>query len=95
MPKSRPPREVWDQLRFIVWNRDKRRCVRCKVKVAFGGFHLDHIVSGKRGTNKFNNLRVLCPRCHCLRADLRHAGMVANAVRDGVIPPNWRELTWE
>ena len=37
----------------------------------------------------------LCRRCHVLRADKRHRGMIANALRDGIIPPNWRELVWE
>jgi 5-methylcytosine-specific restriction endonuclease McrA len=56
---------------------------------------IDHIHSGKLATNKFKNLRTLCRRCHVLRADHRHAGMIASALRDGVIPPNWRELVWE
>jgi hypothetical protein len=45
--------------------------------------------------NKFSNLRTLCRRCHVLRADMRHRGMVAAALRDGIIPWNWRELVWE
>jgi hypothetical protein len=31
---------------------------------------------------------------HVLRADHRHRGMVANALKLGIIPPNWRELVW-
>jgi hypothetical protein len=34
--------------------------------------HIDHIISGKHGTNDDGNLRVLCRRCHILRADRRH-----------------------
>jgi hypothetical protein len=30
-----------------------------------------------------------------LRADLRHRGMIAKALKDGIIPPKWRELVWE
>ena len=57
--------------------------------------HCDHIVSGKRGTNKLKNLRTLCAPCHALRADARHRGMTANELRRGNLPPNWRELVWE
>lgn len=95
MPKSRPPRSIWNELRWVCWNRDKRKCVRCKKRVAFNQFHLDHIISGKYGTNKLCNLRVLCHRCHCLRACLRHQGMIAKALSSGIIPVNWRELVWE
>ena len=47
------------------------------------------------GTNELTNLRTLCRRHHCLRADHRHRGMIAGALRDGVIPPNWRGLVWD
>lgn len=57
--------------------------------------HIDHIKSGKLGSNKLKNLRVLCRRCHTLRADNRHRGMIASALRAGVIPPDWRSLVWE
>lgn len=57
--------------------------------------HIDHIRSGRTGTNHDTNLRTLCRRCHTLRADPRHRGMIASALRRGIIPPNWRELVWE
>lgn len=95
MPRHRPPREVWAELRRLVWERDGGRCVRCRAPLTFETFHCDHIRSGKLGSNALANLRVLCRRCHVLRADNRHRGMIAAALRDGVIPPNWRELVWE
>jgi 5-methylcytosine-specific restriction endonuclease McrA len=70
-------------------------CIRCKVQLTLEAAHIDHIQSGKRGTNEFKNLRTLCRRCHVLRADMRHRGMIASALRDGIIPSNWRELVWE
>jgi 5-methylcytosine-specific restriction enzyme A len=94
MPKKRPPREVWQSLRRIVWLRDARRCVRCEKPQKLTECHIDHVQSGKRGTNKLSNLRTLCRRCHVLRADLRHQGMIAQALADGLIPPDWRELVW-
>jgi hypothetical protein len=27
--------------------------------------------------------------------DPRHRGMIANALKLSIIPPNWRELVWE
>jgi hypothetical protein len=57
--------------------------------------HIDHIQSGMLGTNRDTNLRVLCQRCHVLRADRRHQGMIAAALRAGIIPPDWRRLVWD
>lgn len=96
MPKRRPPREVWDcNIRPAIWRRDGKQCVRCQDPVSLEACHIDHIRSGKNASNEFKNLRTLCRRCHVLRADLRHQGMIAAALRDGIIPPNWRELVWE
>jgi len=95
MPKTRPPKEVWDAMRAKVWERDGKQCVHCLTAVALESCHIDHIRSGKLANNSFGNLRTLCRRCHCLRADHRHQGMIAGALRDGIIPPNWRELVWE
>ena len=95
MPKTRPPKEVWKALRKIVWSRDGRKCVRCSKPQKLTECHIDHIQSGKRGTNKLKNLRTLCERCHVLRADHRHQGMIASALRRGIIPEDWRGLVWE
>ncbi len=94
MPRRRPPAEIWQGLRQKVWQRDGKRCVRCKAEVVLAECHIDHIQSGKLGTNSMKNLRTLCRRCHVLRADFRHRGMIASALRDGIIPPNWRDLIW-
>ena len=94
MPKSRQPREVWRETRRKVWERDNGQCQHCDKPVTLNACHIDHIRSGKHGTNEMSNLRTLCRRCHVLRADMRHRGMIANALRDGIIPPNWRELVW-
>lgn len=95
MPKSRQPREVWQQTRLKVLERDGYACVRCGCVLTVETAHIDHIKSGKLAGNELSNLRSLCRRDHVLRADKRHRGMVAAALRDGIIPPNWRELVWE
>lgn len=95
MPRHRPPRDVWDALRLIVLERDRWQCVRCNLPVAVDTANIDHIRSGKLATNALSNLRALCRRCHVLRADNRHRGMIAAALRDGLIPPDWRSLVWE
>jgi 5-methylcytosine-specific restriction endonuclease McrA len=94
MPRSRQPREIWAETRRAVFERDGGRCVHCGAEVALDQCHIDHIQSGKHGTNEMHNLRALCRRCHVLREDNRHRGMTAAALRDGIIPPNWRELVW-
>ena len=97
MPKQRLPREVWNEVRRAVWERDQGVCQYPSGPhpVALAEAHIDHVLSGKRGTNQLSNLRTLCRLHHVLRADHRHRGMIAQALRDGVIPANWRELVWE
>lgn len=101
MPRKRQPKEIWDATRKKIWLRDKGRCQSpyCTDKpewsLPLNECHIDHIHSGKLGTNETTNLRVLCRRCHVLRIDARHRGMIAKALKDGIIPPNWRELLWE
>jgi 5-methylcytosine-specific restriction endonuclease McrA len=95
MPKKRLDRESWDIKRAGVWQRDGGICVHCHTPVALEVCHIDHIRSGKLAGNDLSNLRVLCRRCHVLRSDHRHRGMIAAALRDGIIPPNWRELVWD
>lgn len=95
MPKKRQPREIWNDTRKRVWERDGGRCVHCDAAVKLNKCHIDHIKSGKLAGNEMSNLRTLCRRCHVLRADPRHRGMIANALRDGIIPPDWRDLVWE
>jgi 5-methylcytosine-specific restriction enzyme A len=95
MPRHRPQCARWQRLRKKVWQRDNGMCVRCQTPLELHDCHIDHIVSGKSGNNQLSNLRVLCYRCHALRADPRHRGMTASALRKGIIPSNWRELLWE
>jgi 5-methylcytosine-specific restriction endonuclease McrA len=95
MPKKRLPAETWkNNIRPIVWNKDKKKCVRCKSPVTLTKCHIDHIQSGLKGTNKINNLRTLCRKCHVLRKDFRHRRLIHKALKDGLIPPNWREHLW-
>lgn len=95
MPRKRPPREIWQETRRAVLARDGYLCVRCQTPLTEETAHIDHIQSGKRGSNHLSNLRTLCRRCHVLRADARHRGMIAQAIADGIIPADWRPLVWD
>ena len=95
MPKNRQPKEVWMITRERIWVRDDKKCVRCNLPLTLDECHIDHIKSGKMGSNEDKNLRTLCIACHVLRADLRHSGMRATAISKGIIPPKWRHLVWE
>jgi 5-methylcytosine-specific restriction enzyme A len=95
MPKKRQPKEVWRETRIKVLIRDNYKCVRCEISVSEKTAHIDHIKSGKLGTNHLTNLRTLCRRCHVLRADFRHRGMIAKALQDEIIPADWRKLVWD
>jgi 5-methylcytosine-specific restriction enzyme A len=95
MPKKRLSRELWRLKRLEVLERDGWMCVRCHSSLTERTAHIDHIRSGKLGTNQMTNLRALCRPCHVLRADRRHRGMISRALADGIIPPDWRTLVWD
>ncbi|HEY9629085.1 MAG TPA: HNH endonuclease [Coleofasciculaceae cyanobacterium] len=98
----RPPREVWQQTRERIWQRDQGRCQGpyCQEQ-AIGSLplkqaHIDHIVElSSGGRHGDENLRTLCRGCHSLRASPAHRGMISGALREGVIPADWRSLVWE
>lgn len=92
----RQPREVWVATRLKVWTRDRGQCVRCCVELMLNECHIDHICEiSKGGENDVGNLRTLCRRCHVLRANKSHQGMISKALKDGIIPPDWRCHVWE
>ena len=96
----RPPQELWAQIRAAVWGRDEGRCrgPYCvgASPLPLETVHIDHIVPlSHGGSNHLDNLRTLCRRCHTLRADNAHRGLIQAALRDEVIPPDWRGLVWE
>jgi 5-methylcytosine-specific restriction endonuclease McrA len=101
MPRKRQPKAIWRATRKRIWLRDQGRCQGpyCRDQPLWSlpleRAHIDHIQSGKLGSNAEHNLRVLCRRCHVLRADRRHQGMIAAALRAGIIPPDWRALVWD
>jgi 5-methylcytosine-specific restriction enzyme A len=95
MPRKRLDKELWDDIRIKVWERDSKKCTKCNVDISIDECHIDHIKSGILGTNKLENLRTLCRRCHVLRADLRHQGMISKALLQGIISPGWREQVWD
>lgn len=101
MRRRRMPREIWRAtLRHLVWERDGRQCqgpyCAGAPPISLETAHIDHITPlSKGGTNELANLRTLCRRCHVLRAGREHQGMIAAALRDGIIPADWRPLVWE
>lgn len=100
MSIRRQPAEIWNHVtRPRIWRRDRGQCVRClhlgiHHVLSLESCHIDHIQSGRRGSNADDNLRVLCRLHHVLREDIRHRGMIGGALKQGLIPPNWRELLW-
>lgn len=95
MPRKRPHRLIWNVIRKRIFLRDGGVCKHCKIPLNLDECHVDHIISGKRGDNRDENLRILCRRCHILRQDHRHRGMIANGLKDGIIPVNYRDVMWE
>lgn len=91
----RQPQEIWQDTRRKVWERDGGRCVHCGRPVTLDECHIDHIRRGIRLDHRMSNLRILCRRCHVLRKDNGHRGMISSALRQGIIPANWRDLVWE
>lgn len=100
MRRRRPPTELWRSIRQRVWLRDGGCCrgPYCvgAAPIPLVQAHIDHIRPlSKAGGSQLENLRVLCRRCHVLRAGHEHQGMIAHALADGLIPPDWRGLVWE
>lgn len=98
----RPLREIWVQKRQRVWARDQGKCQGpyCIGALPFSlpleQAHIDHILElSGGGTNAMSNLRTLCRRCHTLRASIAHQGLIAQALKDEMIPADWRSLVWE
>jgi 5-methylcytosine-specific restriction endonuclease McrA len=96
----RLPPAIWALRRQQIWGRDGGFCQGpyClgAAPIPLEYAHIDHIQPlSKGGTNDMANLRTLCRRCHVLRAGHEHQGMIAAALRDGIIPPDWRPLVWE
>lgn len=98
----RQPSSLWQETRTRIWRRDSGRCQgpycqhQSPYSLCLEDAHIDHILElSQGGADSDDNLRTLCRRCHCLRASIAHHGMVASALRDGVVPPNWRALVWE
>ncbi|MGE7934596.1 HNH endonuclease [Viridibacillus arvi] len=96
MPKKRSPSETWyKNIRPIIWKRDGEKCVNCSTCISLSECHIDHILSGLKGSNKFSNLRTLCPRCHVLRSDNNHRGMIQSALGKNLIVADWRKFVWD
>jgi 5-methylcytosine-specific restriction protein A len=98
--RRRLARELWQKRRREVWERDGGYCrgpyCVAAAPIPLEQAHIDHMLPlAKGGSNNLANLRVLCRRCHVLRADNHHRGMIAAALRDGIIPADWRPLVWE
>lgn len=96
MRPARQPLPVWRETRRRIYARDGGLCRHCGEAVRLRACHIDHILPLWRGgSNADSNLRVLCRVCHILRDDPGHRGMIAAALKRGIIPPNWRELVWD
>lgn len=51
-----------DDVKVLVWQRDKGRCVRCGTQE---NLEFDHIIAlAKGGSNTFRNLQILCADCN-------------------------------
>ena len=77
-----------------VHERDGRRCRRCHEPVAYGAAEFDLIDQSPTAPWSVSNMLVLCRRCSVLRL-ANGTGRIATALRDEVIPADWRPLVWD
>lgn len=90
-------------LKMAVWERDGHQCQSplpppiCQGKpyIGFKECDVDHIQAGKRGSNDYDNLRVLCPVCHALRDDGYHVQLLMEMLEAGLMPEGWHLYKWE
>lgn len=94
--------EYWRTIRREVAERDLYKCQSpyCKDTLPYSlkgkYYEIDHIIPiSKGGTNKKTNLRVLCERCHALRADKSHEYMRQNLIAQGRLSVNCYRYLWE
>jgi len=93
MRNRQPPSAVWTDRGRTAWERDGRQCVRCEAFLSFKDSRTDRV--DPSGSYGLGNLRTLCRRCYTLRVANVGKGLAAGALRDGIIPPDWRGLVWD
>jgi 5-methylcytosine-specific restriction enzyme A len=99
---KRQHKAEWKKTRKRIWERDQGKCQgpycidTLPYSLPLWQADIDHIVElSNGGSNRDRNLRVLCRRCHVLRASHAHQGMISRALKQGLIPADWRPLVWE
>lgn len=60
-----PQRVFSDEQRRAVYRRDEGQCQMCKEEVAWGDFHVDHLIPHSQGgKTTVANAQLLCPTCN-------------------------------
>lgn len=99
MPRQRPEPSIWAKQRRQAWETYGGLCqgpyCRGKPPLPLSQVQIDHQYSGKLANNAQRFLRPLCKRCHALRLDYRHRGLIVKALQQNLIPPDWRQFLWD
>jgi 5-methylcytosine-specific restriction endonuclease McrA len=94
--KDRQLKEIWQMTRKKIIKHEQSTRLRYKAKINESSAQLDQIITRKLGTHKSENLRTLRGRCHLLGNVPRHRRMMVEALKNGVLCPDWRaELSKE
>lgn len=65
-----PFRGFNQEQRRIIWAASKGKCARCRKKLRFSSFHVDHVFPHSRGgPTTLENAALLCPRCNAKKGD--------------------------
>lgn len=81
LPASGKPKEFLfgidiSRRRYEVWERDGRRCVKCKTYVTFEQMEMDHIERRPFGDDSMENLQTMCGpfqnKCHTGGKESKH-----------------------
>lgn len=89
MPKRSHRTTISASTKRRVVEQDYYKCVRCQTPVTLSTARL-YTPSAQP-----EKRRTLCKRCDVLRVEGLHRGMIAQALEEGIIPANWRELVWD
>ena len=72
--------------RHQLFGKQEGRCGGCRVTFPFRNFTIDHVIpQSQGGSDRFDNLQLLCGVCNSVKGDRDHAYLVATLSKRGIL----------